>query len=191
MKTQTKYLVNKIKTLIDLNGDVINFHLNFHVSSVNNSPFEMLITDQRTMNMEESLQYQSINEGEISGEMSWDRNSHQSFYMILRSNEPTEIIVELELTPIEPSKTEYGGQVVEKKDVKQQTETKYSFYLIVLVVCIIIGAMIYFNQNGDTGLSSVSKIYSGPKKSILSNLKQANSSDVVNKLSSFLTTNSI
>lgn len=188
MKKQTTYLVNSIKTLIDLNGDATNFHLVFNVKSTNNAPFEMVIVDQQTMNTQESLQYQSIDEGEINGELTWDRNIFQTFYMILKAKNPTEISVDLDLKLIEPASFDEAvpqmQMVKAKTSSPPKTEANYTLYLGILVACVVVGIIVYFNR--DTEGSKMSsdikpKIVPSSGESILAKLKQAPNGGIENK----------
>lgn len=182
MKKQTTYLVNNIKTLIDLNGDATNFHLVFNVKSANNAPFEMVIVDQQTMNTQESLSYQSIEEGEINGELTWDRNIFQTFYMILKAKNPTEISVDLDLNLIEPASFDETVQQSELQMVKGETssppktETNYNLYLGILIACVVVGIIVYFSRDktNDSKMSSgmKPKIIPSSGESILARLKQ-------------------
>lgn len=189
MKKQTTYLVNSIKTLIDLNGDATNFHLVFNVKSANNAPFEMAIVDQQTMNTQESLQYQLIKEGEINGELTWDRNIFQTFYMILKAKNPTEISVDLDLNLIEPSSFNETVQQPELQMVKgisssPKTETNYTLYLGILIACVVVGIIVYFNKDaeGSKMTSDIKpKIVPSSGESILAKLKQAPNGGIENR----------
>jgi hypothetical protein len=70
MKT---YSVSKVKQLIDLNGDSVNFEVSFKVSSRNKEPFEILVVDQATLDSDPNLQYKSVTNGIISGKVKKDK----------------------------------------------------------------------------------------------------------------------
>ena len=84
---KTTHVLGKIKQLIDLNGDSINFNLNFKVQSKDNSPFHVLVVDQDTLDNTPSLEYKEA-KGSISGNIVADKNKYQNYYLILKSDNP-------------------------------------------------------------------------------------------------------
>ena len=97
MKT---YSVSKVKQLIDLNGDSVNFEVSFKVSSHNKEPFEILVVDQATLDSNPNLQYKSVTDGVISGKVRKDKNVYQNHFIILKSNNPCECDVEIQMTEL-------------------------------------------------------------------------------------------
>ena len=97
MKT---YSVSKVKQLIDLNGDSVNFEINFKVSSHNKEPFEILVVDQATLDSDPNLQYKSVTDGLISGKVRKDKNVYQNHFIILKANNPCECDVEIQKTEL-------------------------------------------------------------------------------------------
>lgn len=99
MSTSIKtYQLGKVKKLIDLNHDMINFKANFEIKTLS-KPFQALIINQYTLDTVESsqLEYKQVDTS-ISGEVIADKNVYQNYYIILRSDEPTEVEVKLETT---------------------------------------------------------------------------------------------
>jgi hypothetical protein len=97
MKT---YSVSKVKQLIDLNGDSVNFEVSFKVSSRNKEPFEILVVDQATLDSDPNLQYKSVTNGVISGKVRKDKNVYQNHFIILKANNPCECDVEIQMTEL-------------------------------------------------------------------------------------------
>jgi hypothetical protein len=97
MKT---YSVSKVKQLIDLNGDSVNFEINFRVSSHNKEPFDILVVDQSTLDSDPDLQYKSVTNGTISGKVRKDKNVYENHFIILKANSPCECDVEIEKTEL-------------------------------------------------------------------------------------------
>lgn len=95
MTTFTKtYNVGTMKQLIDLNGNSVNFDLNFHVVSKDRKPFQLVVVDQATLDNNPNLEYQRVDNGEISGQVIQDKNIYQNFFMVLRSEQPCECTVQ-------------------------------------------------------------------------------------------------
>ena len=115
MKT---YSVSKVKQLIDLNGDSVNFEVSFKVSSHNKEPFEILVVDQATLDSDPNLQYKSVTNGVISGKVRKDKNIYQNHFIILKSNNPCECDVEIQMTEL--------PEFIEQEHFKQQSQQSQS-----------------------------------------------------------------
>ena len=61
--TENTIDVGRIKQMIDLNGDSINFEVSFTIKSKDGKPFEMLVTDQNTLDTKADLEYQHVPSG--------------------------------------------------------------------------------------------------------------------------------
>jgi len=92
--TKKIYNIANRQTLVDLNGDSINFKLDFQVSNKDNKDFEMLVVTQATLDSGKPIEYKKV-QGSMSGNMLSDKNVYQNYYLILRAQQPTEITVEL------------------------------------------------------------------------------------------------
>jgi hypothetical protein len=102
MSSAGKYQLNKIKQLIDLNGDKVNFELNFFVKSTNNAPFEAIVLDQETLNSEQPIEYKNVDTGELTGNIVWNKNIYKNYLLVLRSKDPCECEVTIDIQDIEP-----------------------------------------------------------------------------------------
>lgn len=101
-----KYTLGKIKQLIDLNGDSVNFDLTFTVTCQNNVPFDLLVVDQQTLDNTPELKYKEV-KGSLSGNIVADKNMYQNYFLILKSQTPCEVEVflvkkDLPETPMGP-----------------------------------------------------------------------------------------
>lgn len=92
--TKKIYNITNRQTLVDLNGDSINFKLDFQVSSKDNKEFEMLVITQATLDSGKPIEYKKV-QGSMAGNMLSDKNVYQNYYLILRAQQPTEVTVEL------------------------------------------------------------------------------------------------
>lgn len=95
----TTYQLSNIKQLIDLNGDLTNFNLEFDVKATNGETFEALVVTQETLDTNQSLSYQEA-KGSISGSINSDKGIYQNYFLILRADKPTEVIVTLNIEPL-------------------------------------------------------------------------------------------
>jgi hypothetical protein len=95
MSSKNVYQITKTKKLIDLNGEMTNFDITFKVTSKDNKPYDLLVVDQATLDSENSpLQYKRV-QGEISGNVTSDKNAFQNYYLILKADEPCECEIEI------------------------------------------------------------------------------------------------
>ena len=86
--------IGKIKKLIDLNGESVNFEINFRIACKN--PFEMLVVDQTTLDNSPKLEYKLVNTGEISGTVKNDKNVYQNYFLVLKAENDSECFVEID-----------------------------------------------------------------------------------------------
>lgn len=89
------YTLNKVRQLIDLNGDTTNFEISFKASTKNKEPFEMLIVDQTTLDNTPTLEFKKAVNGEIAGNIVQDKNIYQNYFMVLKADNPCQCDVEI------------------------------------------------------------------------------------------------
>ena len=116
MKT---YSVSKVKQLIDLNGDSVNFDLKFTVKSRDNSPFDISVVDQDTLDNNSELKYRNVTNGSISGQLKQDKNVYQNHFLILKADSPCECDVEIEKTELDV--TSVQGQTMQGQSLQGQS----------------------------------------------------------------------
>lgn len=182
-KTVQVYAINKIKTLIELNGDAVNFHLGFSVKGT--TPFSMAIVDQSTLNEGQSINYQEIKTGEISGELSWERNIYAPYFMVLKSSQPTEVTVEITITrlpvtadsspitsssDIKNNKSNNKSNVNNKEESAPETTTSQQYVYVSIGLVIAVG-ILYYLFIGKSGKSERGTSLTG-RPSLLTKLKQ-------------------
>ena len=165
MNTQKIYKVTSQKQLVDLNGNSVNFDLNFNAQSKNGEPFEILVVDQATLDSDNNLQYKKAIDGKINGNVLADKNIYQNYFLILRSEKECDVILQLqkqELPLIETPKqnmyappqtqptiesfqnTQQPPQTVSQSIPLVKSKSNFNFYMIVLVVVLGLGALYYF-----------------------------------------------
>ena len=91
---KTYTLGGKIKQLIDLYGDSTNFDLSFTATCQDDTPFHVLVVDQKTLDSNPDLEYKETNKT-ISGNIIADKNKYQNYFLILKSDKKCLVDVEL------------------------------------------------------------------------------------------------
>jgi hypothetical protein len=151
MTTFTKtYNVNRMKQLIDLNGDSINFDIHFKVYSTDKKPFDLVVVDQATLDNTPILPYQKVETGEIEGQVVQDKNVFQSNYIVLKSDEPCTCVVETFKKEL-PKTVEQPKPKITPKPLTNniiKTNETYPWGKILLVVLVLgIGSYFFFFYN--------------------------------------------
>ena len=101
MSTTTKtYKVNQIKQLIELNGSLTNFSADFIIESKNFTPFKALIISETDLNSGNPIVYQEVKDGKINGNITNDKGVHESYFILLKSDVPTECQVTINLNEV-------------------------------------------------------------------------------------------
>lgn len=94
-KTTNRYMLSKIRQLIELNGESVNYKINFRAMSLNKQPFEALVVSQTELDKNPSLEYQKVADGMIEAQINNDNNIYQSYFLILKADQPCECEVEI------------------------------------------------------------------------------------------------
>lgn len=171
MKNTATYNVNNIKKLIDLNGDVTNFDLNFTAQSKNLEPFEAIVVDQSALDANENLEYKKVSDGIISGNVRSDKNIYQNYYLLLKSENPCDIEVSIDLNELQIENMEIP---IEEEIINLENDEKQSMFSKfmpklkikmgwkqILMVLTLIGGIIfvYWKFFRNKGKKSDDKIY--------------------------------
>lgn len=156
------YTISKIQQLVDLNTDLVNFKINFKIYSLQNLPFEALIVNQSTLDTEENIQFKKV-QGSLTGEIISDKNMFQNYFLIMKSETPMAVEVELDIEKlpdyIEPP-GDGGNNYLQENNIK---------YLIVgFGVLVLIFLILKFNSK-DKNILPKSNV---EKFSLLEKLKR-------------------
>lgn len=178
------YKINKIKQLIDINGDSTNFDATFTAISLDGTEFDVLVVDQTTLDNSEDLQYKKAEAGKMSGNIVADKNVYQNYFLILKSDKPCDVNVEInkkEIAPnpknmeVIPEKLVGAGvgldNMTQNMDMQQnmemfqntsehEVETKGGFKhwsLIIVLIIVVVGIYFYINKGGKESTSSVTE----------------------------------
>lgn len=170
--TKNVYSISKIKKLIDLNHNMINFQVRFILTS--NQPFYALIVDQDTLDTTDNLQYKYV-EDRLSGEIISDKNMYQNYYIILKSDKPINVNVELhtvhlpdliqqttqmnnnEVQPIiQETKTNLSPSKETYQNVTQyENKNTYYFYIFIIIIGTI--GFLYFKKYNQKLINPVKR----------------------------------
>jgi hypothetical protein len=140
MSIKQKYTLGKIKQLIDLNGDSINFDLTFSVRCHDPSvTFQMLVVDQNTLDNNPDIVYKDVT-GEISGNINADKNVYQNYFLILKADKVCEVDVTIDKKeiPPAPSLPDFSQSLV---SAKKEDKSDRRWIKIVIITVIVLGGI--------------------------------------------------
>jgi len=173
--------IGKIKKLIDLNGDTINFDITFRVATRNKEPFDLLVVDQTTLDNNPNLEYKRVDNGSISGNIVQDKNIYQNYFLILKAENPCECDVEivkkeLPKTPMQAPQPVQAPVPSPLKNKKSADGFNWAKILLIVGVISAVGIGLYlFSKKSDPAKNSENPVpsdagagfrfYSPPKSS--------------------------
>jgi len=153
--TEHQYILSKIKQVININNREVNFKCNYYITSDDNTPFYVAITDQETLDNNPKLDFQIATTGIFQGEFTQTDNTYKPYYIILKSDAPTNVKIVLsvdELPITEPEK-----------------KTNYNMKLIIFIMTIIV--IIVALYLSPFSLKQSSKPFTVASSSVLNKLK--------------------
>lgn len=102
-REEQKYRVTTRHQLVDLNKDCTNFKLRFECYSDPKDSFQMCVTNQDELDTKDlsALPFKDVVGGSISGNIVADTNTYQNYFIVLRSDKECDVIVVVDLEPIE------------------------------------------------------------------------------------------
>ena len=135
MSSKKTVLVNKIKQLIDLNGDKVNYDLNFSVTSKDGLPFDTIVVSQAKLDSGEELEYKKVLNGVINGNIVADKDIYQNYFLLLKADKPVECFVEIDIKDIPVNEEFLNQQKMQEQSMQKQqrlhlinnSETKSNF----------------------------------------------------------------
>lgn len=145
------YSVSDKKQLIDLNDSMINFHIQFTLTSTNAKPFEAVVVNQSTLDEGSPLQFQLVTGGLLSGEILSDKNVYQNYFLVLKAPENVDVTVELKVIHL----PDYVAPPNETSPPKQEQQTSNrstklwdwiasNEFRLVVLVCIVASGLYYY-----------------------------------------------
>jgi hypothetical protein len=102
-REEQKYRVTTRHQLVDLNKDCTNFKLRFECYSDPKDSFQMCVTNQDELDTKDLsvLPFKEVVGGSISGNIVADTNTYQNYFIVLRSEKECDVVVVIDLEPIE------------------------------------------------------------------------------------------
>lgn len=162
--------IGPTQTLFDLNGQTTNFNIDFSIkSSIPNTDFYCVVVDQSSLDKGE-YNFQQSNAGEIGGNIVYDKNIYQNFFICLKSNHPEhEVTIMLNKSEIPPS-SQQKPQPPPEKIQKQEQQIKENYistkessksslfnWKIILIVVLVAGAIGYLWYSSKKSSKDVKK----------------------------------
>lgn len=168
--------VNTTRQLIDLNGNKINFELNFSVKSLNKDiPIYVIVVSQNTLDTNENLEYKKVFDT-ITGSILSNEGIYQSYYLILRSDEPVDCEVKVEIIDVPQIQHEKENKEIEEPTSIMKSETQPSsnidwkkILLIVGIIIVCVGLYFFFYKKNSKTIDSNLISDGGIEPSILDN----------------------
>ena len=144
------YTLNKIQQLVDLNGDTTNFDLTFTVLAKDNSSFEALVIDQKTLDSGDEIQFKKA-EGTISGNIVTDNGVYQNYFLILKSDKPSECVVTIDKKEIpERQETVLPSHLLKAQDTSSQSFfTTRNIIICLAIIGLLVFLYYYFNTKKE------------------------------------------
>ena len=166
------------KQVFDLNGASNYFSINVTAQSRDNTPFMAVIASQNMIERQsDSLEFQNVTDGIFSGDITYDRGPHQSFFLVLKTTDknidgiPIDIsLVKREISnnqlphvpavTTEPKKVTTHRPVVDKmRDPPPPPKRrKFKWLLIfIIIIVILIAGWYFFGRKKMKGLKKGNK----------------------------------
>jgi hypothetical protein len=161
--TTTTYNLTSIKQLIDLNGDKVNFEVQFKIDAKNGETFDALVVTQEMIDSGAELNYQRA-EGSIGGNIVSDKGQYQNYLLLLKaSDQPTEVTVTIQLKDLQQpassqeqmpiqNPTQYPNPIQNQYPPQNQYPTQNQYpnkkkktnwvNVIFIIICIILFAFV-------------------------------------------------
>ena len=174
-----KYKIGKIRKLVDLNKNLINFNLDFVIHSEDkSSTFEIAVVTQDTLDNNYPIKYQKAANGYISGNVKSDNNTYNNYLIVIKAEEDMDVSIDLTIHEIMGAQQQQlPKQEVKHEEPDKQTQENFDIYasnsflftkrnlliffiIVILVSCIYI-YYYYTNNTAPESLGSKSTPESG------------------------------
>jgi hypothetical protein len=145
------YILSKVKQLIDLNGDSINFDISFTVNCQDDTPFKLLVVDQTTLDNSEELEYKEQT-NTISGNIVADKNVYQNYFLILKAEKECKVDVEITKKELPITPTPENESIENKQLQEQENSIDWKKIMLIAVsVCVLL--LLWYLYNKKTSQS--------------------------------------
>ena len=123
--------INSIKQLIDLNGEKVNFDLNFEIKTKNKEPFEISIVTQNILDSTNNLEYTKVKNGNINGNINSDKGFYQNYFLLIKTSQSLkgdvdcEIKIDLKDIPINPNILQMNHEHQENHNLPENVQHEH------------------------------------------------------------------
>jgi len=100
-----QYVINNVQQLFELNPNLVNFKSSFAVQSLSNEPFMGIVINQQHLDSGEALVFKTADQGFFSGEIIQDNNLYTNWYLVLKSQKPNKVAIDIQTQPVPPRKS--------------------------------------------------------------------------------------
>lgn len=179
---ETELTLSSQRQLVDLNQQSTNFELTFNVTSLENKEFYILVADQTTLDNEDNLEFKKVS-GNISGNITADKNVYQNYFLCLKSDNPCVVKINVEKTEIEPN---IEDDIRENQETVNKPFFNMKTILIVVSVIAVLCLLYYFfyyKKRNENVLSSLSIEEDNPLEMLQDDLKPSVSENVLEEKS--------
>lgn len=122
-----KYKIGKIRKLVDLNKNLINFNLDFVIHSEDkSSTFEIAVVTQDTLDNNYPIKYQKAANGYISGNVKSDNNTYNNYLIVIKAEEDMDVSIDLSIHEIMGAQQQQSP----KQEVKHEEKTQENFDIL-------------------------------------------------------------
>lgn len=166
-----KYNIGKVKKLIEINKNLINFTAEFNIKSISTTEFEIAIVTQDILDNNIQFEYQKSINSFLSGNIKADRGEYKNYLMVIKADEECEVFIEINVFELKKQGDLFrgsGGDIegyqhsYSAKDGMNSSNTDY-FYniftkqnILIFLIIVILSCFIYIyyiknnNQSGDS-----------------------------------------
>lgn len=143
MNSKKTYRIGPTQTLVDINGELVNFVSEWNVTG--NQSFQIKVVTQEDLDSETPIEFiDAMDAGDvkgISGNVKNDKNQPKSYYLILKADSPVDVTVELKTEEVEPN-LEISEQQVSQDQASESTSS--TRWVLIIVGLLVLSAGIYF-----------------------------------------------
>lgn len=174
-----KYNIGKVKKLIEINKNLVNFTAEFNIKSISTTEFEIAIVTQDILDNNIQFEYQKSINSFISGNIKADRGEYKNYLMVIKADEECEVFIEINVFELKKQgdlfRGSEGGDNVDiegyrpsysAKDGMNSSNTYYFyniftkqniliFLIIVILSCFI---YIYYIKNNNQSCDSIENL---------------------------------
>ena len=131
---------NKQYQLVDLNGDLVNFKIDYILESTDSKPFEISIVSQEHLDDNKPIIYRKSKNGKIVGSLEHTNNIKDNYYITIKSNEEVEVNMVIKRTSIDAPTTEMDFELLERNN---SFVYKYGYIIFIVIILILFGIYYY------------------------------------------------